>query len=432
MQAEAYPPDIDSGTGCCGAPARVLLVGASELSRELLCPQLQAVGMSVETALDGEIAWNLFQQQSFEVVVTDLRLSKLDGIGLTRRLRSPASRDPCVPIFLITAVGTLSSVVAAGRAGVTDGFPLTEIGIRSLVARALSLLGTVRPRTPNVLLGSSSAIISVRERLSSVAPLGTPVLISGESGSGHSEAVAYLHALSSASGSVLHRVNCTSAPNLHEVPDQGSWHLEEVQELSREAQLMCEKWISRSKIGSDTREVRLIATTTKDLSALASRMLFLPELARELCRFEIRLPPLRERRDDLPMLISGILEALAARMGRPGLGISSKAVELLSGRAWWGNIAELASVLESLAAFSSGLEITEAQAELVLVDSDPIVRAARERAQVEREQLLRLWKDCHGNITHMAERLKVDRGTIRYRLRKHGLLPSVSRKFRDL
>jgi DNA-binding NtrC family response regulator len=160
-------------------------------------------------------------------------------------------------------------------------------------------------------------------------------------------------------------------------------------------------------------------------------MAFSPVLARELCQFEIRLPPLRERRDDLPKLISAILEVVGERIGRPGLGISCKAIELLSGRAWWGNLVELMSVLESLAAFSPGLEISEAQAELVLVDSDPIVRAARERAQVEREQLLLALKTCRGNITHMAELLKVDRGTVRYRLRKYGLLPSSIRKTKD-
>jgi len=194
--------------------------------------------------------------------------------------------------------------------------------------------------------------------------------------------------------------------------------------------MFCYHWIEERKIGRRSRDVRLIASTTKDLTGLAARMAFLPDLARELCQFEIRLPPLRERRDDISMLICAILEVVGERIGRPGLGISSKAIDLLSGRLWWGNVVELMSVLESLAAFSSGLEISEAQAELVLVDSDPIVRAARERAQVERDQLLKALKDCRGNITHMAEQLKVDRGTIRYRLRKYGLHYST-RKFRD-
>lgn len=83
---------------------------------------------------------------------------------------------------------------------------------------------------------------------------------------------------------------------------------------------------------------------------------------------------------------------------------------------------ELEDVIESLAAFCSGKEITESQTELVLVDSDPWVRAARERTSREREQLLRLWEECGGKITYMAERLKVDRGTIRYRLRKYGIV----------
>jgi len=423
----------DSGTRVPqGGTPRVLLIDDSELNRELLRRRFENVGVLVETAADGESGWARFQQQPFEIVVTGLGTSSLDGIGLTRRIRSAASRNATVPVLLVTAVGTFSSAVAAGRAGVTDGFPLNEAGLRSLVARALDLLDSEKPQVPYVLLGSSMGISGVRERLRGVAPLCTPVLISGEQGSGHAEAVAYLHALSGETVLQLHRVDCTASPSIGWVPDRGLWHLEEVQELSRDAQLMCKRWISERQAANDGGEVRLIASTTKDLNSLASRMLFLPDLARDLCQFEIRLPPLRERRDDLPKLISAILEVVGDRIGRPGLGISGRAVDLLCGRAWWGNLVELASVLESLAAFSSGLEITEAQAELVLVDSDPIVRAARERAQIEREQLLRLMKDCRGNITHMAERLKVDRGTIRYRLRKYGLHSSVSKKFRDL
>jgi len=320
-----------------GAP-RVLLVDDSESNRELLRRRFENAGVLVETAADGEAGWARFQQQPFEIVVTGLGMSNLDGIGLTRRIRSAASRNARVPVLLITAVGTFSSAVAAGRAGVTDGFHLNEVGLRSLVARVLDLLDSERPQIPYVLLGSSIGISRVRERLRGVAPLCTPVLISGEHGSDHPEVVGYLHALSGINSLQLHRVDCTTSPNIGSVPDRGSWHLEEVHELSRDAQLMCQRWISRREAANDGGEVRLIASTTKDLSSLASRMLFLPDLARDLCQFEIRLPPLRERRDDLPKLISAILEVVGDRMGRPGLGISSRAVDLLCGRAWWGNL----------------------------------------------------------------------------------------------
>jgi len=430
MRVEGESSDLRDRARPDATAARILICADGESTQRLLCSQFESIGVSVEVAGDGEIAWNLFQHKSFEIVVTDLEMPKLDGIGLTRRIRSGTSRNASVPILLVTAIGTLSSAVSAGRAGVTDAFALDKVGIKSLTTRILELLEAERPRTPYVLLGSSPAITGVRERLHGVAPLDTPVLISGESGVGHSQAVAYLHAMGSVSDFPINRVDCTSTPNIETIRDPGFWHLDEVHELSREAQMFCYHWIEERKIGRRSRDVRLIASTTKDLTGLAARMAFLPDLARELCQFEIRLPPLRERRDDISMLICAILEVVGERIGRPGLGISSKAIDLLSGRLWWGNVVELMSVLESLAAFSSGLEISEAQAELVLVDSDPIVRAARERAQVERDQLLKALKDCRGNITHMAEQLKVDRGTIRYRLRKYGLHYST-RKFRD-
>ena len=404
------------------AKSQVLLADESEWNRELLRRRLERVGLSVQTARDGEEAWALFQEHPFELVVTGLNMPALDSIGLTRRIRSAGSQNPRVPVLLITAFGTLSSAVAAGRAGVTDAFPLDDSGIEALVARARELIDVKKPRPPNALLGTSSAVVSARERIAAVAALSTPVLVSGERGSGHFETVAYLHALSPLSGSPLHRVDCAAARNFREPPGRGFCYLEEVHELSRDAQEFWRRWIRKSEAAGDSSGTRVIAATTKDLSLLSGQALFSPELAEEFCQFEIRLPPLRQRRDDLPKLIRGILEVIGERIGRPTLGISQNALELLCGHAWWGNLVELENVLESLAAFCSGAEITEAQTELVLIDSDPVMRAARERARLECEQLLSVAEECGGNISQMAERLKVDRGTIRYRLRKHGIV----------
>jgi len=373
-----------AGTRRNSTVPQVLLVDDSEQTRELVKPQLEGIGLSVVTAAGGEISWTLFQEHPFELVVTGLQLPELDGISLTRRIRSVNSRNIRVPVLLVTEFSTLSSAVAAGRAGVTDGFALDGHGITALVARARELIDADNPPTPYVLLGSSPAVVAARERILAVAVLGSPVLVSGESATGHSAAVAYLHALSPLSDSPLHRVDCTASRTLCDLPDQGSWYLEEVQELSREAQTRWGIWAHRSQLAGNPNERRLIASSTKDLRLLAAEKLFAPNLARQLCQLEIRLPPLRERRDDLPKLISAILEVVSERVGRPGIGISPCALELLCSRPWWGNFLKLESVLESLAAFSEGLEITEGQTELVLLDSNPIVRAARARVSSAR------------------------------------------------
>jgi DNA-binding NtrC family response regulator len=202
------------------------------------------------------------------------------------------------------------------------------------------------------------------------------------------------------------------------------WYLEEVSDFSLIDQDIWYRRIVQSRLWSDVNQTRFVASTTEDLRTLAKQRRFSAEFARELCQFEVWLPPLRERREDFPELILSTLKIVGERIGRPEMSIAAKAIDHFSAFAWWDNFAELETVLESLAAFTPGSEITAQQAELILLDSDPKARAARERARCERTQLLTLFAECGGNYTRMAERLNVDRGTIRYRLRKYGLLPN--------
>jgi DNA-binding NtrC family response regulator len=401
----------------------VLLVDDREITRDLLTGHLERADFVVQEAPNGEAAWVLFQQQPFDLVVTNLQMPGIDGISLIRRIRSARSREPRTPILLLSALGSLSAAAAAGRAGVTDCFALDDEGISTMVIRAREL-SIDDPRVPSALFGSTPSVVAARERILCIAELNTPVLIAGEKGLGHGEVAAYLYALGRLTGRRFHRV--TSSSDLGTSSRDGSvmWYLDEVSSFPLEAQIAWYQRILETKLGNEADRTRFIASTTEDLRILANEHRFSPEFARELCQFEVWLPPLRERRDDFPDLIHSTLKIVAGRIGRPGVGIAEKAIDHLSACAWWENFVELETVLESLAAFAPGLEITAQQAELVFLDSDPKARAARERASCERAQLLRLFGECRGNYTRMAERLNVDRGTIRYRLRKYGILPS--------
>jgi len=409
--------------GRASSAPRALVVDDRELSRELLCTRLARAGFDVTAVVSGEDAWATFQSRPVDLVVTDLRMPGLDGIGLVRRLRSAHSSDPRVPVLIVTANGTLSNAAAAGRAGATDCFAFDADGIEQLLVRAGELVRCDEPALPIELLGQGAAIAAARDRIRALAGLHTPVLVSGERGTGHVETIAYLHALAARPRGALRRVACAVDPDATPPGDGGAYQLDDVQDLSPAAQAAWRALLVEAQLGADPGATRVYATTTKDLRLLAAQKRMLPELARELCQFEVWLPPLRERHDDLPKLIEALLARVAERIGRPGIGIAAPALERLCACAWWENFPELEGVLESLAAFAPGLEITESQAELVLLDSDPVARAARERARSEREQLLLLLDECGGNFTHMADRLRVDRGTIRYRLRKHGILP---------
>ena len=404
-------------------PKHVLLVDDREMTRDLLAGHLERADFIVQEAPNGEAAWAFFQQQPFDLVVTNLQMPGIDGISLIRRIRSARSREPRTPILLLSAVGSLSAAAAAGRAGVTDCFALDDEGISTMVRRAREL-SIDDPRIPLALLGSSPSVVAARERILSIAELNTPVLITGEKGLGHGEVAAYLYALGRLAGRQFHRIASSSDPGTSSRDGAVMWYLEGVSDFSLEAQVAWYHRILESRLGNEVHRTRFLASTSEDLRTLANQGRFSPDLARELCQFEVWLPPLRERRDDFPELICSTLKTVGERIGRPGVGIDAKAIDHLSACAWWENFVELESVLESLAAFAPGLEITSQQAELVFVDSDPKARAARERARCERAQLLTLFGECCGNYTHMAERLNVDRGTIRYRLRKYGILPS--------
>ncbi len=378
----------------------------------------------VQAAPDGEAAWASFQQHPFDLVVTNLRMPGIDGISLIRSIRSARSREPRTPILLLTALGSLSAAAAAGRAGVTDCFPLDADGINAMVVRARELVSSDDPPIPSALLGSSPSVVAARDRILCVAQLNTPVLITGEKGLGHGEVAAYLYALGHLAGMAFHRISSSGQLEASSRNGAAMWYLEDVSDFSQEAQGLWYQRLLESRHGSAPNRSRFVASTSEDLRIIANQGRFSPDLARELCQFEVWLPPLRERRDDFPELIQSALKGVGERIGRPGVGIAAKAIDHLSACAWWENFVELETVLESLAAFTPGLEITAQQAELVLLDSDPKARAARERARCERAQLLTLFEECGGNYTRMAERLNVDRGTIRYRLRKYGILPS--------
>ncbi|HBZ70053.1 MAG TPA: hypothetical protein DEP35_10090, partial [Deltaproteobacteria bacterium] len=160
----------------------VLLVDDREVTRELLQSQLERADFIVRAVPDGEAAWSLFQEQSFDLVVANLRMPGNDGISLIRSIRSARSREPRAPILLLTALGSLSAAAAAGRAGVTDCFPLDDEGIAAMVVRACDLVSGDDPPIPSTLLGSSPSVVAARERILSVAELNTPVLITGEKG----------------------------------------------------------------------------------------------------------------------------------------------------------------------------------------------------------------------------------------------------------
>ena len=402
----------------------VLVVDDRSPSRDLVRDELVEAGFDVVEAADGEAGWTVFLDHSCDLVVTDLRMPRLDGMGLLRRIRSTESPNAGVPVILLTAYGTLSLATAAGQAGATDCFPFNGSSVGDLIDRARGLVERRGETIPDELLGESAEARGIRTRLAALANMISPLLVSGEPGSGQSEAVTYLHGISHFAADPITRIKCGTGSDRDEMPASGIVVLENVDRLSAEGQ---KAWSERLgqivRSGSDG-DVRIVATTSAPLRQDDPRAR--STFWRRLRQFEVAMPPLRARLEDLDLIVPRYLERSAQRLSRGAVTLGDAALTRLKSHGWPENFTEFRRAAEMLVAFSPGNSIGVETVAKVPAELDPVQRATRERERREREELLQLLHECGGNYTHMAQRLDVDRGTIKYRLRKYGIIPAGS------
>ncbi len=378
---------------------------------------------------DGEQAWASFRKRRFDLVVTDLRMPRADGMMLLRMIRSADSPDPRVPVILVSAYGTLSTAVDAGRVGVTDFFPLNDRGIEDLLERVRNVMERRVPEPPPVLAGPSAAIAAVRRRIRAVATTDASVLIRGPRHAGQHHVVGYIHQLSHRAAHPLVVLRCEASPPPTSF-EPGTIHLEDIERLSADAQRIWLAALMRLEAAPTLVRPRLVASTCADLRLLSEEQRFDPRLAERLGRFAILLPALRDRRQDLPEVIAAYLPWIGARLGRPAPQITAAAVHRLQEHAWEENLFELERMLESLVAFSASGCIGLGDTEAALADlGTPLERIAERRRSEERKRLLELYEK-HGSYSGIARELGITRNAAKYRLAKHSLLNGPLRRDR--
>jgi DNA-binding NtrC family response regulator len=405
----------------------ILLADDRPHSRALLTAELEEAGYRVIPCGDGEAAWASFREHRFDLVVTDLRMPRADGMTLLRRIRSSASPHPGVPVILVSAFGTLSTAADAGRAGVTDFFPFNEQGIEALVQRVRAVMASSAPERPPVLAGSSAPIQDVMRRIFAVAPTDAPLLIRGPRHAGQQQVAGYVHQLSPRSGERLVVVAC-DGDSAFSKAGPGTVLLDEVERLSIRAQQSWLHALAQLESGSLRMPLRILASTCVDLRLLADEGRFDRRLAERLERFAITLPRLRDRSGDVPDLVGAYLPRIGARLGRPGCSIDGAALRRLREHGWEEELFELERVLESLVAFSPQGSIGLRDVDNVLSDlASPLARIAERRRNEERKLLLDLYEK-HGSYSGVARALGVTRNAAKYRLAKHSLLGSSARK----
>jgi len=406
-----------------GEASTVLLVDDCIDALDMLQLEFEEVGFRVLRAENGRSAWTCFESEPPDLVVTDVRMPEADGFDLLRRIRAISD----LPVIMLTAYGEIPLAVAAIRDGADDYLRFPD-DLQRLMARSRELMGDLsgepRDAAAEMITGRSKAARELRSRVRALAALPVPILLSGEPGSGRSQVARAIHA--SSKHADLPLVQWSEGEV--ELPKQSCVLLiEDIERLPHHEQ---ERWLHQLRRITQRRPgvvTRLFASASPGLHDAVTARRFHPELWSGLSRFQLQIPALRDRPEDLELLVQDLLRLAATRLDRPGLSLSAAAMSELAKRTWPGNLRELRDVLEQAFAFEKGarigVEAVRSAVEETIAkrgESLETQRAARRSAQ--RQELIDLLAECGGNVAEMARRLSLTRGAVVYRLQKHGLM----------
>jgi two-component system, NtrC family, response regulator AtoC len=473
---------------------QVLVVDDEPNLRKILAAQLSRDGYDVLVAEDGEQGLSLLRENHIDLVVTDLKMPKVDGMTL---LREAVKENPDLPVVMITAHGTVDTAVEALKLGAFDYLtkPFDKDEVRQIVAKALKTkaLADVEataavgddkdiPGARFGIIGESPGLTEVYSVLERVADSPTTVLVTGESGTGKELVARALHDHSSRKSKPFIKVNCaaipkelieselfgyergaftgavTSKPGRFELANGGTLFLDEIGEIPVEMQVKLLRALQESEfervggIKTIRVDVRLVAATNRDLKKLIAQGTFREDLFYRLNVVSIRLPALRERNSDIPLLVEHFLRKFNARLKKNVTGVEQDAVDLLAAYGWPGNIRELENVMERAVLFCDGQKLRgedlpgelrgtssmsspsgsvapptgEAGGANVDLGSLPSQGGLKEHVKVamsrlERDLVSRALKQTNGNVTHAARLLKISRKGLQLKMKELGL-----------
>src|SRR5450432_4818142 len=462
--------------------------------RRVLEAMLRREGYEVVTAANGvEALGGMGTKGGIHTVITDLKMPGLDGMGLLKRL---SAEYPDVPVVMITAHGSVESAVEAVKLGAFDYLekPFEQEQIRQVIAKALSTFALSRrdARPEEVtgrgrfrLIGESAAIKTIYAIVEKVANTPSTVLITGESGTGKELIARALHENSSRHGGPFIKINCAAIPKTlmeselfgyekgaftgavgakpgrFELAHGGTLFLDEIGEIPIEMQVKLLRVLQESEFervgGLKTIkvDVRLVTATNRDLLQEIAAGAFREDLFYRLNVVPIHIPPLRDRREDIPLLAEHFIAKFNERLRKQIEGIAPDAIERLVAHPWPGNIRELENLMERTVLFCEGpmIQVSDLPPEIAhlapvalsqlapfphatqalpVVADEPAratpaaasslkeaVRAQTER--VERELIQRALDETGGNVTQAARKLKISRKSLQTKMKEFGL-----------
>ncbi len=458
--------------------ARILVVDDEVSVREFFEILLAKEGYDVVGAKDGHDALRLIRDQSFDLIISDLQMKNGDGMDL---LKESKKMQVDTPVIMVTAFATTDTAVEAMKAGAFDylskPFKIEEIKViikKALQNKAIQvenkeLKTELREKYDLAnLLGDSEPMKHVFSLMKKISATRTNVLIYGESGTGKELAARAIHFNSPRREGPIVTVNCGAIPEtlieselfghekgsftgassskqgLFEVANKGSIFLDEIGELPLSMQVKLLRVIQERsflRVGSTEPievDVRLIAATNRNLEDEVKKGNFREDLYYRLNVIQIHLPPLRERKVDIPLLAEHFLRKYARETGKDIRRISKEAMDLLMNYNYLGNVRELENIIERSVALESGQAIQPASLPGNVLHPQPIaekfsLREADQKFQqgqlaldqlvdaFEKEWLLKALEKTHGSRSRAARLLGISSRSMRYRLKKHGI-----------
>jgi DNA-binding NtrC family response regulator len=452
-------------------PANVLLVEDEKRMRQVIAMQLSDLDLHIHEAVDGEQAIHIFENEMIHLVITDLKLPKINGMEVLNFIKE---KDPEIPVIVITAYGSIENAVRAIQKGAFDYVtkPFKEEKLRASIIKALQisrLTSEVRYLRQEIedrytfknIVGDSPKICDVLKLAGSVSNTDTTVLITGESGTGKELLSRATHINSPRSSGPFLTVNCAAIPSTlqetelfgyekgaftgahkrtkgkFETASGGTLFLDEIGDMKLDVQAKLLRILETHEFerigGTKTinSDVRIIAATNKNLEEMVEEKLFREDLFYRINVFPVHIPPLRERKQDIPKLSTHFIQEFSKAFGRKPPELSDKAIRKLTQYPWKGNIRELKNVIERAMILSKGSQITSHH--VILNESHEKIFK-----QINMDTLIPMIINDHGlslddlesycinyamktlnnNVSKAARFLGLSRATLRYRLEK--------------
>jgi DNA-binding NtrC family response regulator len=453
-------------------PKKILIVDDEVNMRLVLKAMLKKEGYDVETAADGLEALALLRRHDITACITDLRMPKLDGMGLLNRM---VEEYPSIPVIIITAHGTVETAVDALKKGALDYItkPFEQEELKNVISKAVKtrvlseeevqLAATELDR--GEIVGSSPSTVKIFEIIKKVAPTTTTILITGETGTGKELVANAIHVNSPRKLNPFIKINCSaiaenlieselfgyekgaftgavsSKPGRFELAHKGTLFLDEVGDLPREIQVKLLRVIQDHEFervgGLQTIkvDVRLVAATNRNLQQRVKEGYFREDLFYRFNVMPIYVPPLRERKEDIPALVGYFVDKFNRKLDRQIAGVDPEVMELLLDHDWPGNIRELENLAERLVLMAKGDQIVmgDVPAELIEAVEEKAQTAApdekrsikeliREKTgDIEKQMIVKVLAECEGNISKAARQLGLSRRGLHLKLAKYNL-----------